>query len=86
LCNLIYFQGTAELETLRRTNQELGQGKVRLESLLSRLEREGAELDKSIAVLQEKETELDKALARLSEQEPIDVDEAVTTTAPLYKQ
>lgn len=37
-------------------------------------------------MLREKEQELDKALSRLDEQEPLDVDEAVTTTAPLYKQ
>lgn len=36
--------------------------------------------------MKEKEVELDKAINRLSEEEEIDVDEAVTTTAPLYKQ
>lgn len=44
------------------------------------------ELERNILLLKEKQTELDKALSRLSDQEPIDVDEAVTTTAPLYKQ
>jgi ESCRT-I complex subunit TSG101 len=44
------------------------------------------ELDKSITILKDKEQELEKAIERLSEQQPIDVDEAVTTTAPLYKQ
>lgn len=37
-------------------------------------------------VLKDKEQELDKAIDRLSQQESIDVDDAVTTTAPLYKQ
>lgn len=45
-----------------------------------------SELDKNIAILQDKEQELDKAIARLANQESIDVDDAVTTTAPLYKQ
>lgn len=44
------------------------------------------QLERNIVLLKEKQTELDKALSRLSDQEPIDVDEAVTTTAPLYKQ
>ncbi len=36
-------------------------------------------------MLKDKEEELSKATERLSDQE-VDVDEAVTTTAPLYKQ
>lgn len=44
------------------------------------------DLDKNITLLKDKEEELDKAIERISNEEPIDVDEAVTTTAPLYKQ
>lgn len=44
------------------------------------------ELERNVTILKEKEVELDKAINRLSEEEEIDVDEAVTTTAPLYKQ
>lgn len=44
------------------------------------------ELDKNISILKDKEKELEKDIERLSEQQPLDVDEAVTTTAPLYKQ
>jgi hypothetical protein len=44
------------------------------------------ELDKNISILKDKEKELEKDIERLSEQQPIDVDVAVTTTAPLYKQ
>lgn len=44
------------------------------------------ELDKNIKILQDKEQELDKSIARLANEESIDVDNAVTTTAPLYKQ
>ncbi|PZC83067.1 tumor susceptibility gene 101 protein [Helicoverpa armigera] len=79
-------QSQAELETLRRTQQELREGKSRLEDILSRLQRERAELDKNVTILQEKEKELHTAIDRLQEQEGIDVDEAVVTTAPLYSQ
>lgn len=79
-------QSQAELETLRRTQQELREGKTRLEDILKRLQRERAELDKNVATLQEKEKELQAALEHLSEQESVDVDEAVVTTAPLYSQ
>lgn len=79
-------QSQAELETLRRTQQELREGKTRLEDILSRLQRERAELDKNVALLQEKEKEMEDAVEKLAEQEGIDVDEAVVTTAPLYSQ
>ncbi|KDR21984.1 Tumor susceptibility gene 101 protein, partial [Zootermopsis nevadensis] len=81
-----FFQAQAELETLSRTQQELTQGKNKLEDILARLEKEQVELDKNITILKDKEQELDKAIELMSEQQPIDVDEAVTTTAPLYKQ
>lgn len=81
-----FSQIQAELETLRRTEQELTQGKDKLDDILARLEREQIELDKNISILKDKEQELEKEIERLSDQQPIDVDEAVTTTAPLYKQ
>lgn len=81
-----FSQMQAEIETLTRTQQELTQGKNKLDDIITRLEKEQVELDKNITVLEDKEQELEKAIARLSEQEAIDVDEAVTTTAPLYKQ
>lgn len=45
-----------------------------------------AELEQNIQVLRDKETELEIALSKLSEEDNIDIDDAVTTTAPLYKQ
>ncbi|KAJ4436493.1 hypothetical protein ANN_16524 [Periplaneta americana] len=81
-----FSQTQAELETLGRTQQELVQGKNKLDDILARLEKEQVELDKNITILKDKEQELEKAIERLSEQQPLDVDEAVTTTAPLYKQ
>ncbi|CAK1553043.1 unnamed protein product [Leptosia nina] len=79
-------QSQAELETLRRTQHELREGKTRLEDILARLQRERTDLDKNVAILHEKEKELQSAVERLGEQEGIDVDEAVVTTAPLYSQ
>lgn len=79
-------QNQAELETLKRTHEELKQGKAKLDMILSRLEKEKNDLDKTITVLKDKEHELDKAIERIGNQESIDVDDAVTTTAPLYKQ
>lgn len=79
-------QSHAELETLRRTQQELREGKTRLEDIFTRLQRERSELDKNVAILQEKEKELEAAVGRLAVEEEVNVDEAVVTTAPLYSQ
>uniref|UniRef100_A0A0C9PRS1 Tsg101_0 protein n=1 Tax=Fopius arisanus TaxID=64838 RepID=A0A0C9PRS1_9HYME len=76
----------AELETLRRTQQELTNGSSKLTDLFNKLQKEKQELDKNVNILQDKETELEREIAKLSENQSIDVDEAVTTIAPLYKQ
>ncbi|XP_054274933.1 tumor susceptibility gene 101 protein-like isoform X1 [Macrosteles quadrilineatus] len=81
-----YAQSRAELDILQQSSAELAQGKQRLDKIIERLDNEKNELERNISLLKEKEVELDKALSRLSDEEPIDVDEAVTTTAPLYKQ
>lgn len=44
------------------------------------------ELKNNIGILEDKEKSLEKSLESLEKVETIDVDEAVTTTAPLYKQ
>ncbi|CAG5029923.1 unnamed protein product [Parnassius apollo] len=79
-------QSQAELETLRRTQQELCEGKTRLEDIFTRLQREKASLEKNLSILQEKEKELEAAVERLAEQDGVEADEAVVTTAPLYSQ
>ncbi|KAH8259326.1 tumor susceptibility gene 101 protein [Drosophila bipectinata] len=79
-------QYQAEIETLNRTKSELVEGSAKIDSIISRLEREEVDLKKNIAVLKDKEEELEKSLATLESAEAIDPDEAVTTTAPLYRQ
>lgn len=79
-------QCQAEIQTLKRTAQELNEGQTKINDILSRLERDEQEMTKSISVLEDKEQELDRALETLEKADEIDVDEAVITTAPLYKQ
>lgn len=79
-------QCQAEIQTLKRTKQELTEGQTKLVEIIRRLERDEVDLNKNISVLQDKEQELIKTLETLEKQDDIDVDEAVTTTAPLYKQ
>ncbi|XP_018302640.1 tumor susceptibility gene 101 protein [Mycetomoellerius zeteki] len=81
-----FSQLQAELETLRRTQQELTSGSSHLADLFDKLKKEKQELEKNVNILQDKEAELEKEIAKLSDNQSIDVDEAVTTIAPLYKQ
>ncbi|EDW94792.1 tumor susceptibility gene 101 protein [Drosophila yakuba] len=76
----------AEIETLNRTKQELVEGSSKIDAIISRLEREQVDLQKNISVLKDKEQELEKSLETLESAEAINPDEAVTTTAPLYRQ
>jgi len=79
-------QYQAEIETLNRTKQELVEGSSKIDAIITRLEREQVDLQKNISVLKDKEQELEKSLETLESAEAIDPDEAVTTTAPLYRQ
>ncbi|XP_033212082.1 tumor susceptibility gene 101 protein isoform X2 [Belonocnema kinseyi] len=81
-----FSQLQAELETLRRTQQELTNGSARLTDLFAKLTKEKTELEKNINILEDKESELEKEISKLSDNQAIDVDEAVTPIAPLYKQ
>lgn len=76
----------AELQTLRRTQQELTNGSSKLSDIFTKLQKEKNELEKNVNILQDKEAELVKEIEKLSDNQSIDVDEAVTTIAPLYKQ
>ncbi|KAK2726202.1 tumor susceptibility gene 101 protein-like [Artemia franciscana] len=77
----------AEMESLRRTGQELSQGKQTLENIFTRIEMEQADINRNIGLLTEKESELEKLVSSHGDDGGcIDVDNAVVTTAPLYQQ
>uniref|UniRef100_A0A1B0CEN7 Uncharacterized protein n=3 Tax=Lutzomyia longipalpis TaxID=7200 RepID=A0A1B0CEN7_LUTLO len=79
-------QRQAELDTLKRTKQELEEGRSKIESIVSSLEKEEADLKRHLSQLNDKKDELDKSLEAFERKDGIDVDEAVSTTAPLYRQ
>lgn len=81
-----FSQVHAELDVLKRTHDDLTKGKTRLEEIINKLEGEQMELDKNVNVLREKSDAMTEVIAKLQNQEAIDVDEAVVTTTPLYKQ
>lgn len=82
----IFAQSQAELDALKKTEDDLQRGKGTLEEMLQKLEREQNDVETNLALLKEKNQELESVLAKLESQEKIDVDDAVSPTAPLYKQ
>lgn len=79
-------QTHAEMEVLKKTQDDLNKGKVRLVELVKKLRTEQADLEKNICILQEKNQEMKEVNAKMENDQAIDIDEAVVTTAPLYKQ
>lgn len=76
----------AEMDVLKRTHDELSSGKAKLEDMISRMDREQAELESNLQTLRERNEEMKELIQRMESQGAVDVDEAVVTTAPLYKQ
>lgn len=77
---------SAEMQVLKRTGEELGQGQSRLKELVERMKREEEELDRDTAILEQKKTELETLQERAAEQEPLNPDDAVEAGAPLFRQ
>lgn len=75
-----------EVEILLQTQRELNQGKNKLDTMFDNLEKEKQSIEQKIQMLKDKEVELEKTIEKLSSEEDVDVDDAVITTTPLYKQ
>uniref|UniRef100_A0A8B9H0M3 Tumor susceptibility 101a n=1 Tax=Astyanax mexicanus TaxID=7994 RepID=A0A8B9H0M3_ASTMX len=77
----------AELDALKRTEEDLKKGHQKLEEMVSRLDQEVAEVDRNIDLLKKKDEELTEALEKMENQsENNDIDDVIVPTAPLYKQ
>lgn len=79
-------QVQAEVDSLRKVQEELNQGSTRLNTILTRVEEEEAELTNNIRILEMKTKEVTEVVSKVEEGEEINCDEAVTATNPLYKQ
>ncbi|XP_064490232.1 tumor susceptibility gene 101 protein-like [Ornithodoros turicata] len=76
----------AEMDVLKKTHDELNMGKTKLEDIIVQMDREQAELEANLQTLGERNEEMKELVAKMENQGAMDVDEAVVTTAPLYKQ
>jgi len=82
----IISQSQAEMETLKKTQEDLQRGQQKLDDMLQRLEREQNDVERNIRLLQDKDAELKDALGKMENREELSIDDAVQPTAPLYKQ
>ncbi|XP_060013524.1 LOW QUALITY PROTEIN: tumor susceptibility gene 101 protein-like [Lagenorhynchus albirostris] len=77
----------AELNALKRTEEDLKKGPQKLEEMVTCLDQEVAEVDKNIELLRKKVVELSSTLEKMENRsENNDIDEVIIPTAPLYKQ
>ncbi|KAK3097597.1 hypothetical protein FSP39_011280 [Pinctada imbricata] len=82
----IFEQAQAEMNVLHKTQTDLKAGKDKLDTMVQDLEKEKSELDANIMILKEKDNEIKEAMSKLEGSDQLDVDEAVVTTTPLYRQ
>lgn len=77
----------AELDALKRTEEDLKKGHQKLEDMVNNLDLEMTNVDKNIELLKHKDEELTAALEKMENQsEDSDIDDVISPTAPLYKQ
>ncbi|XP_051573534.1 tumor susceptibility gene 101 protein-like [Myxocyprinus asiaticus] len=77
----------AELDALKRTEEDLKKGHQKLEDMVTKLDLEMTDVDRNIELLKQKDEELTVALGKMDNQsEDNDIDDVIVPTAPLYKQ
>lgn len=81
-----FAQAQAEMDVLKKTQTDLTSGKEKLEHMLRDLEQEKTSIESNMILLTTKDQEVKEALQKMEQGEKVDIDEAVVTTAPLYRQ
>lgn len=81
-----FAQAQAEMDVLKKTEADLTKGKEKLDKMIKDLEQEKMSIESNIILLRTKDNEVKEALQRMEHNEKMDVDEAVVTTTPLYRQ
>ncbi|KAH9519417.1 hypothetical protein Btru_075488 [Bulinus truncatus] len=81
-----FAQAKAEMDVLEKTQKDLQNGKSKIEVMITELEKEKEELEKSIDLLREKDNEVKDAIQKMESNQNLSIDDAVVTTTPLYRQ
>ncbi|CDW54942.1 UEV and Vps23 core domain containing protein [Trichuris trichiura] len=78
-------QLSAELQSLRRTNEELVEGARKIDLMTQEMIEEETKLNSASSAYSERIGRIDKALSSVPSEE-VAVDDIIDTTAPLYRQ
>lgn len=81
-----FAQAQAEMDVLYKTQADLMKGKEKLEQMIQDLEKEKSDIDSNTQLLKQKDAEVTESLARMEKVDQLKIDDAVVTTAPLYRQ
>ncbi|XP_062845683.1 tumor susceptibility gene 101 protein [Trichomycterus rosablanca] len=77
----------AELDSLKKAEDDLKTGHQKLQEMMTKLDLEITDVDRNIDLLKQKDEELTTALDKMEQQsESGDIDDLITPTAPLYRQ
>ncbi|OWF51987.1 tumor susceptibility gene 101 protein-like [Mizuhopecten yessoensis] len=82
----IFEQAQAEMNVLHKTQTDLLQGRDKLDKMMKDLDTEKNDIENNIQMLKEKDSEVKNALDKMGKQGGLNIDDAVVTTMPLYKQ
>ena len=82
----IFGQSQAEMDALKKTQDDLQKGKRTLDDMLAKLEREQAEVETNITLLKQKTGEMTDVLQKIENKDDVKIDDAVVPTTPLYRQ
>lgn len=81
-----FAQAQAEMDVLSKTQKDLTDGKQKLDKIVTDLEKEKGDIDRNISLLRQKDGEVKDAIQKMEGNTEVDIDEAVVTTAPLFRQ
>ena len=79
-------QSQAEIDSLRKTQEELNRGQAKLTAILGKVRSEDQELSSNIRVLESKQQEMSGVVDKIEDGDQINCDEAVVASNPLFKQ
>ncbi|GAU97664.1 hypothetical protein RvY_08922 [Ramazzottius varieornatus] len=79
-------EAQGEITVLTQTYEELKKGRKTLDDIFEKLDKEQRIADTNICILTDKLAELRAAVDKASSTDPVEVDDLIVPTAPLYKQ
>jgi len=76
----------AEIEVLKKTEDDLNKGKIKLQEIIHKMQQEQKQMERNIVTMSYKEGEINELQQKLESQKDVSIDDAVIAPAPLYNQ